>query len=72
MQQAPAEKKAGDGMNWFGVRLGVEGVLDTTKGISDLDGVGKYLNLKRPGQATTTATEPSKRRKLGFGEFENF
>ncbi len=69
-QQATAEKKAGDGMNWFGVKLGAESALDTTTGRSGAGGVGKYLNLKRPTQPATA--EPVKKRKLGFGEFENF
>jgi peptidyl-prolyl cis-trans isomerase-like protein 2 len=59
-------------MNWFGVRLGAESGSDTTTmGRSGAGGVGKYLNLKRPTQAAA-ATEPGKKRKLGFGEFENF
>lgn len=71
-QQESAEKKAGDGMNWFGVRLGTESGSDTTTtGRSGAGGVGKYLNLKRSTQAAA-ATEPVKKRKLGFGEFENF
>ncbi|KAH9004333.1 cyclophilin-like protein [Lactarius hatsudake] len=69
-QQATTEKKAGDGMNWFGVKLGAESALDITTEVSGIGGVGKYLNLKRPAQAT--AAEPVKKRKLGFGEFENF
>ena len=73
-QQATAEKKAGDGMNWFGVKLGAESALDTSTtstgtGRSGVGGVGKYLNLKRPTEAIA---EPVKKRKLGFGEFDNF
>jgi len=74
IQQATAEKKAGDGINWFGVKLGAESALDTTTtgaGRSGVGGVGKYLNLKRPTEAAA-AIEPVKKRKLGFGEFENF
>lgn len=72
-QQATAEKKAGDGMNWFGVKLGAESALDTTTtGGSVAGGVGKYLNLKRPTQAAAATAESVKKRKLGFGEFENF
>jgi peptidyl-prolyl cis-trans isomerase-like protein 2 len=72
-QQETAEKKAGDGMNWFGVKLGTESGSDTTTmGRSGPGGVGKYLNLKRPGQAAAATAEPVKKRKLGFGEFENF
>jgi len=74
-QQATAEKKAGDGMNWFGVKLGAESALDATTtgtGGSGVGGVGKYLNLKRPTEAAGAIAEPVKKRKLGFGEFENF
>ena len=74
-QQATAEKKAGDGVNWFGVKLGAESAPDTTTtgtGRSGVGGVGKYLNLKRPTEAAAALTEPAKKRRLGFGEFENF
>jgi peptidyl-prolyl cis-trans isomerase-like protein 2 len=73
IQPAIAEKKPGDGMNWFGVKLGAE---DTTNisggGGSGLGGVGKYLNLKRPPQTADVVAEHPKRKKTGFGEFENF
>jgi peptidyl-prolyl cis-trans isomerase-like protein 2 len=67
-QPATAEKKPGDGMNWFGVKLGE----DVSGGDgSGLGGVGKYLNLKRPPQTAAVAEHP-KKKKTGFGEFENF
>jgi peptidyl-prolyl cis-trans isomerase-like protein 2 len=69
-QSATAEKKPGDGMTWFGVKLGTEGTMGTGEG-SGLGGIGKYLNLKRPAQAAAVI-DPPKKRKLGFGEFENF
>jgi len=62
-------------MNWFGVKLGAESALDATTtgtGRSGVGGVGKYLNLKRPTEAAAAIAEPVKKRKLGFGEFENF
>jgi hypothetical protein len=59
-------------MNWFGVKLGAESTISTTREGSGLGGVGKYLNLKRPAQPTAAPMEPPKKRKLGFGEFENF
>jgi peptidyl-prolyl cis-trans isomerase-like protein 2 len=73
-QPATTEKKPGDGMNWFGVKLGAESAMGTDGGGSGLDGVGKYLNLKRPAQTAAAATpvDHPKKRKLGFGEFENF
>jgi len=72
-QSAAAEKKPGDGMNWFGVKLGADDAIGTAGGGSEGSGVGRYLNLKRPAQTTAAAvTEHPKKRKLGFGEFENF
>ncbi|VDB99741.1 unnamed protein product [Peniophora sp. CBMAI 1063] len=53
-------------VNWFGVKVGTE-TTGTTNGGS---GVGKYLNLKRP--AASTPVEATKKRKLGFGNFDNF
>ena len=71
-QPATAEKKPGDGMNWFGVKLGAEDATNTSGGgDSGLGGVGKYLNLKRPPQTAVIAEHP-KKKKMGFGEFENF
>jgi peptidyl-prolyl cis-trans isomerase-like 2 len=72
-QPATAEKKPGDGMNWFGVKLGAEDATSTSEsGGSGLGGVGKYLSLKRPPQTAAVAAEHTKRKKTGFGEFENF
>jgi peptidyl-prolyl cis-trans isomerase-like protein 2 len=71
-QPVTAEVKPGDGMNWFGVKLGAEDATSTSGGGgSGLGGVGKYLNLKRPPQSAVVAEHP-KRKKTGFGEFENF
>ena len=67
--RSTTKKELGDGMNWFGVKLGAESVIDMAEG-SGLSGVGKYLNLKRPAQ--NAAVEHPKKRKLGFGEFDNF
>jgi hypothetical protein len=59
-------------MNWFGVKLGAEDATSISGcGDSGLGGVGKYLSLKRPPQ-TAAVTEHPKRKKTGFGEFENF
>jgi peptidyl-prolyl cis-trans isomerase-like protein 2 len=59
-------------MNWFGVKLGTEGAISTSGGGTELGGVGKYLNLKRPAQTAAAPVEHPKKRKLGFGGFENF
>ncbi|KAI0053372.1 peptidylprolyl isomerase-like protein 2 [Auriscalpium vulgare] len=61
-------KKEGDDINWFGVKVGVEAASTT---LAPGTGVGKYLNLKRPG-APGAGEEAQKKRKLGFGNFENF
>ena len=53
-------------VNWFGVKVGSE----TSAPAGGVSGVGKYLNLKRP--ATSAPVEASKKRKLGFGNFDNF
>jgi len=72
-QPATTEKNPGDGVNWFGVKLGAESAMSTDGGGSGLGGVGKYLNLKRPAQTAAAApVEHPKKRKLGFGGFENF
>lgn len=73
-QPTTAEKKPSDGINWFGVKLGTESAISTSRGESGLGGVGKYLNQKRSAQiaAATAEHEHPKKRKLGFGEFENF
>lgn len=69
-QPATAEKKPGDGVNWFGVKLGTEGANSTAGGGSGPGGVGKYISLKRP--PPTAPVVESKKKKLGFGGFENF
>ena len=71
-QPAMTEKKPGDGINWFGVKLGTESAIGTARGGSGSGGVGRYLDLKRPAEAAATSVEHPKKRKLGFGEFENF
>ena len=53
-------------VNWFGVKVGSESSTATEGG----SGVGKYLNLKRP--AASAPVESTKKRKLGFGNFDNF
>ncbi|KII93800.1 hypothetical protein PLICRDRAFT_36031 [Plicaturopsis crispa FD-325 SS-3] len=68
------EKKEGDDINWFGVKVGAE---KATSAATAGGGVGKYLNLKRPlegGTQSKPATaeayeEGTKKRKVGFGDF---
>jgi len=70
-QKVP-EKKEGDDVNWFGLKLG----LDASNGANGVGGgVGRYLNLKRSATAVTGSGAPEetgKKRRLGFGDFENF
>ncbi|KAF5313245.1 hypothetical protein D9619_002988 [Psilocybe cf. subviscida] len=69
-QKATETKK--DEINWFGVKIGSEAAgLDL--GGSNNDGVGRYLNMKRPLDAAVKAADDSKKkRKLGFGDFEGW
>ncbi|KAJ7103643.1 cyclophilin-like domain-containing protein [Mycena belliarum] len=66
-----SEKKEGDDMNWFGVKVGSgDSAFTPTAG----GGVGKYLNLKRPQDTVTDhgGTESKKKRKTGFGAFDSW
>ncbi|KAJ7492732.1 cyclophilin-like domain-containing protein [Mycena latifolia] len=69
-ERAP-EKKEGDDINWFGVKVGSG---DSAFNAATGGGVGKYLNLKRPQEATTDygGNESKKKRKTGFGAFDNW
>ncbi|KAH7912607.1 cyclophilin-like domain-containing protein [Hygrophoropsis aurantiaca] len=72
-QKAP-EKKAGDDVNWFGVKVGTG---DSMFGSGGTGGVGKYMGVKRQldqavPEVGSTAVEDSskKKRKVGFGNFD--
>lgn len=62
-------------MNWFGQRIGDAGAKTDPSGSA---GVGKYLKLDAPLPAATSKAEPAatadgkKKRKLGFGNFDNW
>ncbi|KAF8331495.1 cyclophilin-like domain-containing protein [Cantharellus anzutake] len=71
-------KKERDDVNWFGVKLGSESVKESTLGAG---GVGKYLKSQTPVAAAKRDADdvlslpedaPKKKRKLGFGNFENW
>ncbi|KAJ3491058.1 hypothetical protein NLI96_g990 [Meripilus lineatus] len=72
----PANKKEDD-TNWFGVKIGLE-----KSGTTGMGGVGKYLNVnnasnssKRPLESTGDlglADDAKKKRKMGFGNFDNW
>lgn len=72
-------KKDTDDMNWFGTKLGTGPDLGSgTGGVGSTGGVGRYLNLKRPLDGVTKpiggvpGEEGTKKRKLGFGDFEGW
>ena len=72
----PVNKKEDD-TNWFGVKIGLE-----KSGTTGMGGVGKYLNVnnasnssKRPLESTGDlglADDAKKKRKMGFGNFDNW
>jgi len=67
-----AEKKEGDDINWFGVKVGSG---DSAFGAASGGGVGKYLNLKRPQETIADnggGNDSKKKRKTGFGAFDNW
>ncbi|KAF7320082.1 Cyclophilin-type peptidyl-prolyl cis-trans isomerase [Mycena kentingensis (nom. inval.)] len=68
---AAQQKKSGDDMNAFGVKLGSG---DAFFGAAREGGVGKYLNLKRPQAAVAEqgGGEKKKQRTAGFGSFDNW
>ena len=71
-------KKEGDDVNWFGVKVGhAKSILGSDGG----GGVGKYLGSgaatapKRPlvpAIASDVPDIPQKKRKIGFGSFDNW
>lgn len=67
------KEKEKDDVNWFGLKVGSSNAAFGT-GDSGTGGVGKYLNLKRPVEASPApATESSlKKRKTGFGDFSGW
>ncbi|EIN14110.1 cyclophilin-like protein [Punctularia strigosozonata HHB-11173 SS5] len=72
--KADQEKKEGDDVNWFGVKVG-QGP-EHTQGTEAAGGVGKYLNLgtKRNVDAadSTGEEEGKKKRRIGFGNFDSW
>lgn len=65
--------KESDDVNWFGVKVGTESSI-FGKG-NTAAGVGKYLDLKRPREATVSVADVDdgkKKRKIGFGNFEGW
>lgn len=70
-----AEKKKGDDINWFGVKVGTG---NAAFGVGASGGVGKYLNSKRPLDSVRSPAVPDggpdakKRKTIGFGEFEGW
>lgn len=68
-KQKSTDRKEGDDINWFGVKVGT----GDSAFVSDNGGgaVGKYLNLKRP-LAGGSAEDAKKKRKTGFGDFDGW
>jgi peptidyl-prolyl cis-trans isomerase-like protein 2 len=66
------EKKKEDDINWFGVKVGTGSSVFGTEAAGE--SVGKYLNLKRPleGRGGVAAEGEKKKRKTGFGDFDNW
>jgi len=66
------EKKEGDDINWFGMKVGTGNSAFRSEAVDG--GVGKYLNLKRPLEAggEGTADDGKKKRKTGFGDFDGW
>lgn len=69
-------KKDADDVNWFGVKIGIDGSTAGGAANGASVGVGKYLNLKRSlGSSTTGILEDDdskKKRKIGFGNFDSW
>jgi len=71
--KAPVPDKKADDINWFGVKIGTGSAAfnpGTTGG-----GVGKYLSTKRPLEGDVSdrkVQDDTKKRKIGFGEFEGW
>lgn len=71
------QKKDGDDVNWFGLKVGTERSGFGAAGTAGT-GVGKYLGVKRSLDSPSTISaaappdEGRKKRKLGFGEFEGW
>ncbi|KAH7928514.1 cyclophilin-like protein [Leucogyrophana mollusca] len=73
-QKAP-EKKSGDDVNWFGVKVGTG---DSVFGGGSTGGVGKYMGVKRQLEEQTSnavnggaaVDDSKKKRKVGFGNFD--
>lgn len=70
-------RKDDEEINWFGEKVGGNKTTLGTVG----GGVGKYLQVgnavaqKRPAPSpalSSTAEEPKKKRKVGFGDFEGW
>lgn len=70
IQKVP-EKKDGDDINWFGLKVGTG---NAAFGVGPAGGgVGKYLNTKRPMEGGDVGVhDVKKKRKVGFGEFEGW
>lgn len=71
------EKKAGDEINWFGIKVG-SGHVGSQSGSIET-GIGRYLGVKRPhveqvskSDIPDSALVECKKRRIGFGNFDNW
>ncbi|THV07668.1 cyclophilin-like protein [Dendrothele bispora CBS 962.96] len=75
--KATPEKRQGDDMNWFGIKVGSDTPSTATSSVGVGSGVGKYLNLKRPQETVVSNIGGNdegskKKRKIGFGDFDGW
>ncbi|KAJ7169768.1 cyclophilin-like domain-containing protein [Mycena filopes] len=63
------QKKEGDDVNWFGVKVGSG---DLAVGATTGGGVGKYLKRSQDAVVDQGGNESKKKRKVGFGSFDNW
>jgi peptidyl-prolyl cis-trans isomerase-like protein 2 len=69
-KQKPTDRKEGDDINWFGVKVGTG---NSAFGSDSVGGaVGKYLDLKRPLETAGSGGDAKKKKKTGFGEFDGW
>jgi peptidyl-prolyl cis-trans isomerase-like protein 2 len=68
------QEKPKDEINWFGTKVGSHSLASESGRGNSSEGVGKYLNLKRPqeGHAIPERDEVKKKRKIGFGDFSGW
>lgn len=69
------DKKPGDDINWFGVKVGMGDANASDASVGE--GVGRYLGLKRQLEQETESRSEAvdrvkKQKHIGFGNFDNW